>query len=129
MPRGRVGGDGGQRDDEVAERVVRLQSAARADAHELLRAELDELLEHDRRAGAAHAGALDGDGFPLPRAGVAEQPALGVHLLHVVEIGVCDVLGAQWVAGEENCVGVVAGLGTKMNWHGGDSIRCERIVR
>ena len=40
---------------------MRLEAAAGADAEQLLDAELDQLLEDDRRAGAAHAGALDGD--------------------------------------------------------------------
>ena len=39
--RGRVGGDRGERDDHVAELVVRLQAAAGADAQQLLDAELD----------------------------------------------------------------------------------------
>ena len=39
--RGRVGRHRGQRDDQVAERVVRLQAAAGADADQLLAAELD----------------------------------------------------------------------------------------
>ena len=128
VPRGRVGRNRGQRDDEVAERVVRLQAAARADAHELLRAELDELLEHDRRAGAAHAGALDGDRLPFPRAGEAEKTALLVHLLHVLEVRVRDVLGAEGVAGEKDGVGVVAWLGTKMDWHRA-TLTCDRIER
>ena len=56
------------RDDEVAERVVRLQPAAGADAEQALHAELDELLEDDRRARAAHAGSLHGDRLAVPRA-------------------------------------------------------------
>ena len=88
---GGVGGDGGQRDDQVAERMVRLEAAAGADPDELLDAELDQLLEHDRRAGAAHARALDGDPRALVLAGVAEQPALAVHLDGVLEVGLGDV--------------------------------------
>ena len=61
VPGGAVGGDGGQRDDQVAEREVRLEPAAGADADELLDAELDELLDHDRRRRAAHPGRLHGD--------------------------------------------------------------------
>ena len=63
--RGRVGGDGGERDDQVAERVVRLQAAARADADQLLAAELDELLEHDRRAGQPMPVPCTDTGLPL----------------------------------------------------------------
>ena len=55
---------------------LRLQAAARADADQLLAAELDQLLEDDRRARAAHAGALHRDRLALVGAGVAEQPAL-----------------------------------------------------
>ena len=83
--RRRVGGHGGQRDDQVAERVVRLQAAAGADAHQLLAAELHELLEDDRRARAAHARSLHRDRLALPGARVAEQAALGVPLDDVVE--------------------------------------------
>ena len=115
--RGRVGRDGGQRDDQVAERVVRLQPAAGADAHELLDAELDELLEDDRRAGAAHARALHGDRLALVRARVAEQAALGVSLHDVVEVGLGDVLGAQRVAREQARLGVLARLGSNVDRH------------
>ena len=107
--RRRVGRHGGQRDDQVAERVVRLQAAAGADADQLLAAELHELLEDDRRARAAHAGALHGDRLALERAGVAEQPALGVPLHDVVEVGLGDVLRAQRVAGEQHGLGVLPG--------------------
>ena len=74
--RRRVRGDSGQRDDQIAERVLRLEATARADADQLLAAELHELLEDDRRAGAAHARALHGDRLALKRAGVPEQAAL-----------------------------------------------------
>ena len=59
----------------------------------------------------------------LPGAGEAEQPALGVSLHDVVEVGLGDVLGAQRVAGEEDGLGVVAGLGADVDRHGADSIR------
>ena len=74
--RGRVGRHGRDRDDQVAERVVRLEPAARADADQPLAAELDQLLEDDRRAGAAHPRSLHRDRLALERAGVAEQAAL-----------------------------------------------------
>ena len=57
-----------------------LQAAAGADADQLLAAELDQLLEDDRRARAAHAGALHRDRLALPGAGEAEQAALAVSL-------------------------------------------------
>ncbi len=97
--------------------MVRLEAAARADAHQALAAELDQLLEDDRRAGASHAGALHRHRLALPRAGEAEEPALTVHLRHVLQVRVRDVLRAQRVAGKEDGVGVVAGLGTEMDWH------------
>ena len=64
VPRGAVGGDGGQRDDQVAELEVVLEPAAGADAKETLDAELDELLHDDRRGRAAHAVACTETGFP-----------------------------------------------------------------
>ena len=64
--------------------------------------------------GAAHAGGLHGDRLPLPRAAVAEHRALGVRLHDVLEIRVGDVLRAQRVAGEEDCFGVIAGLGANV---------------
>ena len=115
--RRRVGRHGGQRDDQVAERVVRLQPAAGADADQLLAAELDQLLEDDRRARAAHAGSLHRDRLALVRAGVAEQAALGVPLHDVVEVGLGDVLGAQRVAGEQHRLGVLARLGANVDRH------------
>src|SRR5207253_7679027 len=55
--RRRVRRDGGQRHDQVAGRVVRLEAATRADAHQPRAAELDQLLEEDGSAGTAHPGA------------------------------------------------------------------------
>ena len=123
MRGGRVGRDGGQRDDQVAERMVGLKAAAGADADQLLAAELDQLLEDDRRAGTAHAGALDGDRLALVRAGVAEQPALRVPLFDVLEVRLGDVLRAQRVARQQNGLGVLARLGADVNRHGGGLYR------
>src|SRR6476469_2027463 len=113
----RVRWDCGERDDQVAELVVRLEAAARADAHQPLAPELDELLEDDRRAGTAHSGALHRDALPFPGARVAEQAALLVHLGHVLEVRLRDVLRAERVAGEEDRVGVVARLCSEVNRH------------
>ena len=115
--RGRVGGGRRDRDHEVAHRHVGLEAAAGADAHDLLDAELDELLDHDRRRGAAHAARLHGDGLAVERSGVAEHPALAVPLDDVVEERLGDVLRPERVAGEEAGFGVVAGVGTNVNWH------------
>ena len=57
-------------------------------------------------------------GLPLVGAGVAEQAALLVSLHDVLEVGLGDVLRAQRVAGEENGLGVVAGLGADVDRHG-----------
>ena len=111
-----------QRDDQVAELVMRLQAAARADADQLLAAELDQLLEDDRRAGAAHAGALHGDRLALVGARVAEQAALGVSLLDVVEVRLGDVLRPQRVAGQKNRLCVFAGLGANVDRHGAPTL-------
>ena len=117
MSRRRVLRHGREGDDQVAERVVRLQASAGADAHQPLAPELNELLEDDRRARAAHPRALHRDALPLPGARVPEQPALLVHLGHVVEVRLGDVLRAERVAGEKDGVGVVAGLCSEVNRH------------
>ena len=95
-----------------------LQAAAGADADELLAAQLDQLLEDDRRPRAAHAGALHRDREALVEAGVPEEPALGVPLLDLGQEGLGDVLGAQGIARQENCLGVLAGLGANVDRHG-----------
>src|SRR5207248_8786598 len=103
----------------VAELVMRLQAAARPDTQQLFDAELDQLLEDDRRAGAAHPCALDGDRLAFIRARVPEQAAFRVALPDVVEVRLRDVLRAQWVAGEEACFCILARLRTNVDRHGG----------
>ena len=103
-----------------------LEAAAGADAQQLLDAELDQLLEDDRRAGAAHAGALHGDALAFVRAGVAEQAALGVPLHDVVEVRLGDVLGPQRVARQQARLGVVARLRSHVDRHPRDPIRQDR---
>ena len=102
---------------EVAELHVGLQAAAGADAHDPLDAELDQLLDDDRGARAAHAGGLHRDGRALERAGEPEHAALAVDLARAVEERLGDVTRAQRVAREEDGLGVVAGLGAEMDWH------------
>src|SRR5205085_11991311 len=93
------------------------QAAARADTDQLLAAELDQLLEHDRRAGTAHARALYRHRPTLVRAGIAEQAALGVALDDVVEVRLGDVLRAQRVPRQEDGLRVLAGLGANVDRH------------
>src|SRR5204862_1713554 len=87
------------------------------------------LFEDDRRAWAAHAGALDGDALAVVLAGIAEEAALGIRLLHVLEVGLRDVLGAQRIAGQEAGLGIGAGLCTKVDRHAANlslgSTRCS----
>ena len=115
---GAVVGDGGQRHDQVAELVACLQAAARSDSQQLLDAELDELLEDDRRTGTAHAGSLHRDGLALEGAGIAEEPALRVPLHDVVEVGLGDVCRSQRIAREQTGLGVVARVGADVDRHG-----------
>ena len=109
--RRRIGRHAGDGDDGVAELLPELQPAARAHPDERLHAELDELLEDDRRSGAAHAGPLYRNARALVGARVAEEPALAVHLPRIAQIGVGDVLGAERVAGQEARLGVITRLG------------------
>src|SRR6185437_10122928 len=69
------------------------------------------------RAGTAHSRALHRDPLAFPGARVAEQPALLVHLGHVLEVRLRDVLRAERVAGEEDRVGIVARLCSEVNRH------------
>ena len=117
--RRRVRRDGGDRDDHVAERVVGLQAAARPYAQQARDAELDELVEDDRRARAAHARSLHGDALALPRPGVAEQAALLVDLRDVREERLRDVLRPERIARQEAGFGVVARLCAEVDRHGG----------
>ena len=89
------------------------------DAHDLLDAELNELLDGDCRRGAAHAARLYGDGLAVEGSGKAQHPALAVALDDVVEERLGDVLRPERVTGEEAGFGVVAGVGTNVNWHSG----------
>ncbi len=120
VPRGAVGRNGAHRDDQVTELQVLLEAAAGADPQEALHPELDELLHHDRRRRTAHPGRLHGDGSALVRAGVPEHAPLAVLLDRVVEVRLRDVLRAQRVAGKQAGLGVVAGVGSDVDRHGGE---------
>src|SRR5829696_3383219 len=119
VDRRRILRNGGNGDDQVAELQVGLEAAAGADPQDPLHAEHVELFDHDRGRGAAHPGGLHGDRLAVERAGVAEHPALPVLLLGSVEEVLCDVLGAQRVAGNEARLCVVAFLSSNMYWHAG----------
>ena len=93
-------------------------ATARAHPHDALDAELDELLNHDRRRGAAHPACLYRDGLAVERPREAEHAALAVDLGDVVEVGVGEVFGAERVAGDQTSAGVVAGLSSQMDRHG-----------
>ncbi len=113
-----VGGSGGHGHHEVGHAHARLQRAAGADAQEPCRTQLDELLVHDRRARAAHAGRLHAERSTLERAGEAEHASLLVHQLGVVEDVLGHVLGSTGIARAEDGGGVVAGLGAQVDGHG-----------
>jgi len=107
----------GEDDDDVAEREIRREPAARADAQELRHAEPHELLDDDRGRGRAHAGRLHRDRLALERPRVAEQSALGVRLADVREERLCDGACTERVAGKEAGLRVVAGLGSNVDRH------------
>src|SRR5919198_8217 len=69
------------------------------------------------RAGAAHPRALHRDRLAVVRTGVAEQAALAVPLLRVLEVRLGDVLRPQWVAGQEAGLRVVTRLGADVDRH------------
>ena len=123
MPRRAVGRDGRDRDDQVAELQVVLEASTGPDPEEPLDAELDELLHHDRRGRAAHAGRLHRDRPTLVLARVTEEPALLVPLHSALEVGLGDVAGAQRVTGQQTRLCVFAFLGTDVNGHGGTLLR------
>ena len=56
-------------------------------------------------------------GDALERAREPEHAPLAVDLARAVEERLGDVARPQRVAGKEDCLGVVAGLGTEMNRH------------
>src|SRR6185312_11100559 len=102
---------------------VGLEAAAGADPDQAARAELDQLLDHDRRARAAHAGRLHRDGLALEAARIAEHAALAVHLAGVVQELARDPLGPQRVARQEHGGRVVALVRAEVDRHGGRAYR------
>ena len=109
----------GEGHDQVAELVVRLQPAAGPDPQQLLDAELDQLLEHDRRTRAAHARSLNRDRLAFVCTGVPQQTALRVSLLDVVEVRLGDVLRAKRITGKEASLRVLPRLGSNVDRHEG----------
>ena len=74
------------------------------------RAELDELLDHDRRARPAHAGAWIVSGSPSARrARVAPQPAVVVEHLRLVEQRLGEQQRAAGVARQQHALGQLGG--------------------
>ena len=114
---GRVGSGRRESDHEIAHRQIGLEAAAGPDAHDLLDAELGELLDHDRSRRASHSARLHGYRLALERSAEAEHPTLAVSLHDVGEERLRDVLGPERVAGQKARFGVVAGVGSNMDWH------------
>ena len=95
-----LGRDAGRRGRRPVERP------ARPDAHEAPGAQLDQLLDDDRRARAAHAGALDREQLAVGRlARVAPQAAVVVEHLRRVEQRLGHPERPAGVAGEEHPLG------------------------
>ena len=82
----------------------------------------------DGGARAAHARGLHGDGRALEGAREPEHPAFGVDLARIVEERLGDMARAQRVAGQEDGLGVVAGLGAEMNWHDRATLPARGVV-
>ena len=108
-----------QRDHGVGEaQTAAGQAAARADADEPRRAELDQLLEHDPGRRAAHPSRLDADRPAVERPREAEHAALLVDLSPArVEERRRDVGGPPRIARAEDGGGVVTGLGPQVDRH------------
>ena len=121
-------GGGGQRHHDITEARPAI-AAGRAHPDERRAAEVEQLLDDDRRRRRAHHRGLDRERDPVERAGVAEQPAVGVdegrRLQAAIEAG-GHPGGPVRVTGEEDDRGVRAGLGVEMDlgghgclrWHG-----------
>ena len=81
-----VGRDRLARDDQVAERERLVQGTARADPDRARHPERDQLVQHDRGARAAHAGALDRERLAVGgRRRIAPQPAMVVEHQRVLQ--------------------------------------------
>ena len=106
-PRGAVEADGLARDHEVAEREVRRERAAGADADQPPRAERDQLRQDDRRRGAAHARRLDRERLAVGArgAGVAPEAAMVVEHQRLLQQRLRERERAPGVAGQQHPLG------------------------
>ena len=121
MAGGRVGGDGRQGHDQIAQLHIRLEATAGADAHQALDPELCKLLDDDRRRRAAHAGRLHGDRLAVERPRIAEHASLGIALNGPFEKVLRDVLRAKRIARQQAGLGVITGLGSDVDGHGAEA--------
>ena len=93
-------------DEQLTEHERGVQRAAGPDPDHRPRSEVVQLRDHDRRAGATHAGALDGQRLAVGRrARVAPQAAVVVEHLRRLEQRLGQPQRAPGIAGEQNALG------------------------
>ena len=114
-----VVGDRGVGHDQRTRCEVLLQSAGRPGAHQQSRAQLDQLVNHDAGAAAAHAGGLDGHGHAAIGPGEPKQAACTRHLTRAVHQFVGHEPGSIGIAGAERPFGLIGGGRLQMECHAG----------
>ena len=98
--------------NDVPELQAGADGSGGADADDVVHAVLGEqLIGVDADGGHPHAGGHNGDGYILVGAGIAVDAPDVVDQPGVVQEGVGDELGPQGVAGHEDGLGEIAGVG------------------
>ncbi len=114
-------GAGTQPNHYVAHVDIVAYRAAGAHANDRLHAVIgNQLFGVNGHGRNTHAVAHDGNLAAFVGAGVAEHIAHVVHLAHVLQVSVGDVLGAQRVAGHQNGIGEIAFFGIDMGGSHGE---------
>ena len=94
-----------------------MQRAGRSGTHQEPCAQLDQLVDDDAGAAAAHAGCLHGDRHSAVGAGESQEAARVGHLAGAVQEFLRDEPGAIGVTGTQRAFGLIAGGGLQMECH------------